>query len=71
MPATQDFYLSDITNQEFVPFIKQVRNFCISNMLELYGERGKIKGSVTVHWNGEFCTMWCMSAGHQGLPTVG
>jgi len=54
MPKTQDFFLSDITNQEFVPYIKQVRNFCTNNMMDFYDERSKMKGSVTVHWNGKF-----------------
>jgi hypothetical protein len=53
-PKTQDFSLSDITNQDFVPYIKQVRNFCSKNMTDLYYERSKIKGSATVHWNGKF-----------------
>jgi hypothetical protein len=56
MPATQDFSLPDIINQDFVPFVKQVRNFCSNSMVELYGERGRMEGSVTVHWNGKLCT---------------
>jgi abortive infection bacteriophage resistance protein len=56
MPATKDFTLSDVTNQAFVSFIQQVRNFCTNNMVEFYDERINMKGSVTVHWDGKFRT---------------
>jgi hypothetical protein len=54
MPTTWDFSLSDVTNQDFVSFIKEVRNFCSNNMVELYDERIKMNCSVTVHWDGKF-----------------
>jgi predicted RNase H-like nuclease len=53
-PKTQDFCLSNITNQDFVPYIKQVRNVCSNNMMDFCDERSKMKASATVHWNGKF-----------------
>jgi hypothetical protein len=55
-PTSQDFSLSDVTNQDFVPFIKQVRNFCSNNVVEFYNERSKMNGSATMHCNGKLCT---------------
>jgi len=40
-PTAQDFSLPDITNQDFVPYIKQVRNFCNNNMMDFHDERSR------------------------------
>jgi hypothetical protein len=56
MPTTRDFYLSDITNQDFVSFIEQVRNFCSNIMVEFKDKRITMKGSATVRWDGKFHT---------------
>jgi len=55
IPKTWNLSLSDVTNQDFVSLIKQIRNFCSNNMVEFYDERIKMKGSATVHWDGKFC----------------
>jgi len=40
-PTTQDFSLPDITNQDFVPYIKQVRNLGSNNMMDFHDERSR------------------------------
>jgi hypothetical protein len=55
-PTAKDFTLSEVTNQAFVSFIQQVRNFCTNSMVEFYDERINMKGSVTLHWDGKFRT---------------